>query len=288
MKRVIMATILVLMISLPLYAGNKEECEQWCRSNTGCEKCSELVGCGTGYKSMKHFRGPGKNWHACQKTAFREAGEENQKSCEDYCKQSWTDCGKCSDKLGCGQGWLQIRAFTGPGKNWYACRESSWTVHSRYNRNDCKEWCEKNPNCEKCSDTKGCGIGYEWIAHFDQREVAAERWYACRNKDRKVDPPINKATCETYCTQPWKWCICTDKPTCPSGYKLSGDRFLEWRGCIETSKKIVSDNNRDECKEWCEKNENCAKCSSLRGCGIGYTALKEFGMIHKWFSCKKR
>lgn len=47
--------------------GNKAECEAWCAANPPCEKCSTLVGCGPGYKAMKHFTGRGKNYHACKK-----------------------------------------------------------------------------------------------------------------------------------------------------------------------------------------------------------------------------
>lgn len=67
MKRVMMSIILVLMITLPLYAGNKEDCRQFCRKHKGSVKCSTQLNCGIGFEAMKHFGGKGKNWHACKK-----------------------------------------------------------------------------------------------------------------------------------------------------------------------------------------------------------------------------
>ena len=48
--------------------ANKEACEIWCNDNKPrCAKCSDLPGCGIGYKRIESFKGPGKNWFACEK-----------------------------------------------------------------------------------------------------------------------------------------------------------------------------------------------------------------------------
>lgn len=46
---------------------NKADCEAWCAANPACAKCDTSFGCGIGYKHLKSFRGPGTNWHACEK-----------------------------------------------------------------------------------------------------------------------------------------------------------------------------------------------------------------------------
>ncbi len=46
---------------------HKTACEEWCKDHGNCAKCSEKVGCGMGYKTIKSWTGKGKNWHACQK-----------------------------------------------------------------------------------------------------------------------------------------------------------------------------------------------------------------------------
>ena len=48
-------------------ASNKAACLQWCGESSECQKCSEKYGCGRGYKRIKTFKGPGKNWFACKK-----------------------------------------------------------------------------------------------------------------------------------------------------------------------------------------------------------------------------
>ncbi len=46
---------------------NKQVCKKWCDQNPECVRCDTKIGCGAGYKRIKSFTGPGRNWHACRK-----------------------------------------------------------------------------------------------------------------------------------------------------------------------------------------------------------------------------
>ncbi len=102
---------------------HKADCESWCQANPGCEMCSTSIGCGRGYESLHSWTGPGRNWYACGKRPTREeASAGNQQECTAWCG-SHSGCDKCSDQLGCGRGYKQIKSFGGRGKNWYACEK---------------------------------------------------------------------------------------------------------------------------------------------------------------------
>jgi hypothetical protein len=44
-----------------------DACSSWCSKHPECDKCSTLLNCGIGYKTIKSWTGKGTNWHACQK-----------------------------------------------------------------------------------------------------------------------------------------------------------------------------------------------------------------------------
>ena len=91
---------------------------RWCRS-IACVKCSPSVGCGKGYKKIKSWKGPGKNWYACA-----EIKNELKAACQKWCGEH-PECEKCSPMVGCGAGYKKIKSFKGKGKDWYACRKRS-------------------------------------------------------------------------------------------------------------------------------------------------------------------
>lgn len=104
-------------------AQNKQDCENWCRGNPQCEKCSTHMGCGVGFTHLKTFGGYGDNWFACGKNQFGQASDNNQRECEDWCRGQ-ARCSKCSDKVGCGTGYTSIKTFGGRGENYHACKKA--------------------------------------------------------------------------------------------------------------------------------------------------------------------
>lgn len=58
-----------------------------------------------------------------------------------------------------------------------------------------------------------------------------------------------------------------------------------WAG----SYKNASERNKKECKEWCAQTGDCEFCSTKRGCGQGYTAIRSWtGKGKNWHACGKR
>jgi len=117
------ATIVLLFLTTPeAFSGNRSDCHDWCNSHRDvCEFCSKRVGCGRGYTALKHFRGRGKNYHACGKTTSREGAERNLSDCRNWCNSHRDVCEFCSSRSGCGRGYMAIKHFRGRGKNYHAC-----------------------------------------------------------------------------------------------------------------------------------------------------------------------
>ncbi len=101
---------------------NRKDCQEWCGKNKDCEKCANWSGCGVGYEKFKSFRGSGKDWFACKKTARRVGSEQSKAACEEWCKDN-RDCEKCSKLPGCGYGFKGAKRFKGKGVDWYACQK---------------------------------------------------------------------------------------------------------------------------------------------------------------------
>jgi hypothetical protein len=162
---------------------NKAWCEEWCKSNYRCDKCSDKAGCGFGYKEIATFKWflDDDHWHACS-GAY---SEQNKKACEDWCGQHKNDvvdsCVKCSPDTGCGVGYKVLMSFAGKGKNFHACARSAYGEHSDENRQACQAWCAANRDkgCVKCDTQRYCGPGFEAMKHFDGK---GENWHACRKK----------------------------------------------------------------------------------------------------------
>ncbi len=104
-------------------ANNRSACEEWCRNNSECEKCSRSVGCGQGYTRLNAWTGRGDNYFACGKRESREqASQSNRQACEEWCRNN-PACKKCSTSSGCGRGYKRMESWRGRGRNWHACRE---------------------------------------------------------------------------------------------------------------------------------------------------------------------
>jgi hypothetical protein len=157
--------------------NHHQSCEQWCGSNKPeCVKCSKRSGCGVGFDSLKSWKGYGTNWHACGKSGYGKDSERNWNDCRVWCKANEPTCKECSTNRYCGKGLTTMRSWTGPGKNWHACRAAG----SQSNRDACDLWCNQNkPRCAKCSSNSGCGRGYKKIENFRGR---GENWFACRER----------------------------------------------------------------------------------------------------------
>jgi hypothetical protein len=102
---------------------NKAACENWCRGNSSCVKCSKKGDCGAGYKDIKSWTGRGDNWHACAKRESRDqASASNEAACKAWCDNN-SQCKHCSKKYGCGRGYKMMKSWKGKGDNWHACRK---------------------------------------------------------------------------------------------------------------------------------------------------------------------
>lgn len=118
---------------------NRQECLAWCEARPEeCSACSSRLGCGPGFKQIRKFGGPGKNWYACK---ARHQG--NKAACEAWCAEN-SQCVGCDPSVGCGAGRTSIKKFDDyyhpsatssfliwagetiadvfDGSAWYACR----------------------------------------------------------------------------------------------------------------------------------------------------------------------
>lgn len=271
------------------FASNKSDCEEWCATKNECEKCSTHIGCGTGYTHFKKFNGPGNNWFACKLTNFRERGEANRTDCESWCAGE-ERCKKCSDSIGCGRGFTELKSFTGSGKNWFACRTTKAASNSMKHKRWCESFCDRNSVCEKCSDTIGCGTGYKSVASFSHK---GDRWFACaQSGGRFGDEIIGKEECEDWIanaeirTEVTQYC----SKTCGAG-RTPIANIGGWRACTDTLAHQAAERNYRNCLTWCDENNACSKCSTYVGCGGGYRKLKTFtGGIYEdyFYACEKR
>jgi hypothetical protein len=104
----------------------------------------------------------------------------NEAACRAWCEKR-SECVQCSEHRGCGPGFRRIKGWTGKGRNWYACaasevKEESYILGSARNQKACQEWCERKPECVKCSERRRCGPGFKRIKRFAGR---GRNWYAC-------------------------------------------------------------------------------------------------------------
>jgi hypothetical protein len=106
---------------------NKEACEAWCKAHKPqCAYCDQYIGCGTGYKRIMSFTGTGsKNYHACEKTAYKKGSEAAKAECVNFCNTHKPRCVKCDTNIGCGVGYKHFEKFGwgDRGDNWFACEK---------------------------------------------------------------------------------------------------------------------------------------------------------------------
>ncbi len=154
-----------------------QKCQQWCDANKpDCVYCSKSAGCGSGFQSLKTWKGYGVNWHACGKNRYGRNSEKNEEACIKWCKAHRPPCKKCLSKKGCGKGFTSMKTFGGKGENWFACRPAS----SQSNRDACEIWCNQHkPQCHHCSSKSGCGRHYKKIESFRGR---GKNWFACEKR----------------------------------------------------------------------------------------------------------
>jgi hypothetical protein len=75
----------------------------------------------------------------------------------------------------------------------------------------CRNWCNANSECVKCSTRKRCGLGYKRLRSFSGSGAV---WYAC-----KAYGEDNHEACEEWCEDNSACVKCDTRKGCGSGYK---------------------------------------------------------------------
>jgi hypothetical protein len=147
----------------------------------------------------------------------------------------------------------------------------------------CKKWCDSNSQCVKCSTKKGCGPGYKWLRSYTG---PGTNYHACAERSRSRG---NHEECEEWCRSHRECAKCDTNIGCGVGYKKIHSFTkggTNWYACGERARSV---DHRQACEEWCRARSECAKCSTLRGCGIGYKRLKSWtGRGTNWHACERR
>ncbi len=169
----------------PSYTGagreNKEDCEAWCERNTDCVRCRQVIRCRDGYTTLKTFGGRGKNYYACGLKRYKNAASNSHRDeCFRWCEEHNDLCSNCRTISGCGANKVALKAWKGPGKNFYAC--GSRDAVKAKNKADCDEWCNERDKCVKCDTTKGCGYGYLHMKSFSLGNTSSD-YHACKRRD---------------------------------------------------------------------------------------------------------
>jgi hypothetical protein len=286
-------------ISKQIAKGEKHlrDCKAWCEDDKDCVKCSRKATCGKGYKKLKGWTGPGKNWYACAVAkGYKDASKLNHDRCESWCKTT-ERCSKCSKTKGCGRGFKALKGWTGKGKNWYACEGvRTHAQASRDHQKACNKWCKENKDqgCVRCSKTKSCGKGLKsmkaWTGY-------GKNWYACKKHRTRDDASKeNQEACNKWCKENKdKGCVrCSKTKGCGKGHKSMKawtGYGKNWYACKKSSssRDQASQSHEQACNAWCDANPDCAKCSDSVGCGRGYKKIKSWtGYGKNWYACKKR
>jgi len=151
------------------------------------------------------------------------ASADPKADCAEWCAQH-EECKMCSPMRNLGGPFERIRDFRGRGKNYHAFRESP----AAFNRQACKEWCDNEASCEKCSTHPGCGRGYGPLRTF---RGPGHNYYACSKNNRGAAGDINKRECEAWCGRNDECTKCSNRPGCGRGYKRIkkfGGRGANW------------------------------------------------------------
>lgn len=148
----------------------------------------------------------------------------------------------------------------------------------------CKRYCDSDPKCVKCSTKKGCGPGYKRLRSYTGHGT---NYHACAERKRSKG---NRERCESWCREHSNCVKCDTNIGCGVGFKKINSFTkggTNWYACRERGGGSRS--HRESCEEWCQARSECAKCSTKRGCGIGYKRLKSWtGKGTNWHACTRR
>jgi len=160
---------------------NKADCENYCRSNPACVKCTAGA-CGSGIKILKTFGGKGENWRACEKTNWAKHSEEAHdaalKWCTDYKKETGEDCRIVKSGQSCPDGFYKSeRQKVNWGRDYKICLVSKSDTQRV---KDCSA--KATANVEKALD---------WInAHYET--IVDFRMQPGDYRDRRAHDRINR------------------------------------------------------------------------------------------------
>jgi hypothetical protein len=193
---------------------HERDCKAWCKDHEDCGKCLPLLPCPPGTRKLKSWTGAGKNWYACSKPGDTNS-KKHERDCKKWCKEH-EDCGKCNP-LPCPPPSKNLKKWTGPGKNWYACRKIvDPNKASRQRHQECKNWCGADKNCKKCLPALPCPPGTEKLKSFSG---PGPGWYACGQKSSwRADSAAQRQKCLDWCqaNRQCEKCV-TSKTACPQG-----------------------------------------------------------------------
>ncbi len=205
--------------------------------------------------------------------------EYKKLDCEEWCAAN-AECSKCDTNRACGVGYERLESWTGPGTNWHACAEKA---RSRNNHNACLSWCNANDNCKKCDTNRACGVGYERLKSWTG---SGTNWHACAEKARSRG---HHAACEAWCREHEECAKCSTIKTCGPGYtRLQSwtGRGTNWHACAEEG---ITIDNHALCQEWCDARDDCIKCDTSSGCGVGFEGIKSWtGRGTNWHACAEK
>jgi hypothetical protein len=162
---------------------------------------------------------------------------KNENAAKKYCeeqKAKGLEC-KVSAWVGCGAGWEKDKEFRGKGKDYFACKRTR--THERYERKseahkeECEEFCKRNPDCEKCKEGNVCGVGYKIGKKFSG---PGRNWVACFQSAYGEESERNKKSCERWCKS-HSCAKCSELPNCGVGFrtgKTFGGKGKNWYACF--------------------------------------------------------
>lgn len=230
-------------------------------------------------------------------TPLSMATDANQEACGEWCDSPAgraAGCKTCSKLAGCGPGYKHLESFRGADTDWHACapRDTDRAQASEGHREACEQWCRDNPQCKNCSTQAGCGPGYRAIKSWTGY---GNNWHACAEQGpsrREEAGDQHQQACEEWCRSHSECIKCSKNVGCGVGF----ESLESWRGygqnwyaCGHTARQDAGDRHKADCESWCRANPDCGMCSTLAGCGQGYTALKSWtGYGRNWHACGKR
>ena len=227
---------------------------------------------------------------SAQAGKWKRKSVKHEQACRAWC-DGREDCDHCSTMRNCGTGYDTMRSWTGYGKNWHACkRKPSRKEASRKNWEDCKAFCDRNPDCKYCMSDR-CGAGYRRMKAFRGRGI---NYFACTFRDGGIPASkMHREECTRWCSENQPLCKhCSANKGCGAGrvaMKSWTGPGRNWHACGVRSQ--VKAKNKADCEAWCGDRENCVKCSTKKSCGYGYLRMKSFRMgggTADYHACKRR